>query len=130
MRRKMVRDAMDCAICGKLMVPDLTSQTFRCPGCGFLASTLPVQINDVASIDEEKRERALQPIRSVNFAQLLAECGDLLSPGTTLLDVGCAHGWFMAAAAGRGVACTGIEPDLEMARFAQAEGHDVLMGFF
>lgn len=121
---------MDCAVCGASMVPDLTSDTFRCRACGFFASVLPVRINAAERIDEDARERALKPIRLANFKQLLDECAAMLPRGTKLLDIGCAHGWFMEAAAVRSIVCRGIEPDREMGGRAAAAGHDVVDGYF
>jgi len=112
------------------MVSDLVPATFRCPACGFLASNLPVRINSVQRIDEDARDRALKGFRLSNFQQLLTECGDLLPSGARLLDIGCAHGWFMAAATARGITCVGIEPDLEMERRARSAGHNVIAGLF
>jgi SAM-dependent methyltransferase len=112
------------------MVADLAPATFRCPTCGFFASKLPVRINSVQRIDEDARERALKGVRLSNFDQLLTECVDLLPSGRSLLDIGCAHGWFMEAATARGMTCVGIEPDLEMARRARSAGHNVITGLF
>jgi SAM-dependent methyltransferase len=119
-----------CSVCNTAMVSDLVPATFRCPACGFLASKLPVRINAVQRIDEDARERALKGIRLSNFEQLLTECADLLPRGGRLLDVGCAHGWFMEAATARGITCVGIEPDLEMERRARSAGHNVIAGLF
>ncbi|WP_428533699.1 class I SAM-dependent methyltransferase [Rhodopila sp.] len=112
------------------MVPDLAPGTSHCQACGFFASELPIQINSVDRIDEDVRERALKPVRLANFQQLLAECADYLPRGTRLLDVGCAHGWFLEAAKTRGIECVGIEPDVDMERRARLAGHDVIAGFF
>ena len=112
------------------MVSDLVPATFRCPACGFFASKLPVRINTVQRIDEDARERALKGIRLSNFQQLLTECADLLPGGARLLDIGCAHGWFMEAATARGMTCVGIDPDLETERRARSAGHNVIAGFF
>jgi SAM-dependent methyltransferase len=112
------------------MIADLVPVTFRCPACGFFASKLPVRINSVQRIDEDARERALKAIRVSNFQQLLTECRDLLPSGGSLLDIGCAHGWFMEAATARGITCVGIEPDLEMERRARSVGHNVIAGTF
>jgi SAM-dependent methyltransferase len=121
---------MACAICGAAMVPDRTPETFHCPGCGFFASKLPVRINAVALIDEDARERALKPVRLANFQQLLAECADLLPKGATLLEVGCAHGWFMEVATAMGMICVGIEPDRDMQQRATSVGHNVIAELF
>jgi SAM-dependent methyltransferase len=112
------------------MVSDLVPATFRCPACGFFASKLPVRINAVRQIDEDARERALKGIRLSNFQQLLTECSDLLPIGGKLLDIGCAHGWFMEAATARGITCVGIEPDVEMEIRARSAGHNVIAGTF
>ena len=119
-----------CALCEAPMEPDVAPDTFHCTNCDYFVSKFPVRINEVERIDEAARERALKPIRLANFRQLLNECADLLPKGTTLLDVGCAHGWFMEAATSRGLTCYGIEPDLEMAQRARSTGHEVIAGFF
>jgi SAM-dependent methyltransferase len=119
-----------CSVCDNAMVSDLVPATFRCPACGFFASKLPVRINSVQRIDEDARERALKGIRLSNFQQMLTECADLLPSGARLLDIGCAHGWFMEAAKACGVTCVGIEPDLEMQRRARSAGHNVIAGLF
>ena len=107
---------MNCAVCGSEMLLDVTPGTFICSTCGFFSSNLPVRINADQRIDEELRARALKPMRLANFQQLLSDCAELLPPGARLLDVGCAHGWFMDAAAAHGMICLGIEPDREMRR--------------
>jgi SAM-dependent methyltransferase len=81
-------------------------------------------------IDETARERTLKPIRMANFKQILDDCGSLLPAGATILDVGCAHGWFLEAAKRWGYNAVGIEPDREMVEHAHAAGHDVIMGYF
>lgn len=121
---------LSCAVCAGPMRPDELDGTFRCPGCGFLASAFPVRINTADAIDETARERALKPIRLANFAQLLDACADLLPPGTRLLDVGCAHGWFVQAAAARGIDGVGLEPDRAMLGRAHAAGVPAREGFF
>jgi SAM-dependent methyltransferase len=89
-----------------------------------------VRINSTQRIDEDARERALRGIRLSNFQQLLTECADLLPSGARLLDIGCAHGWFMEAAKACGITCVGIEPDLEMQHRARSGGHNVIAGLF
>jgi 2-polyprenyl-3-methyl-5-hydroxy-6-metoxy-1,4-benzoquinol methylase len=121
---------LTCDVCGSRMVDDAIKDTFRCPGCGFFSSTLPITINDGIGIDEARREVALKSLRFANYDQLLGECADLLRAGSALLDVGCAHGWFLEAALSRGIHACGIEPDRRMADLARAAGHVVAGGFF
>jgi len=124
----LVRHEQLCAVCNNAMVSDLVPATFRCPACGFFASKLPVRINSVQRIDEDARERALKGVRLSNLQQLVTECADFLPGGGRLLDIGCAHGWFMEAAKACGITCVGIEPDLEMERRARSAGHNVDFG--
>ena len=93
-------------------------------------STFAAKINTNKRIDEAARARALRAIRLASFNRLLNDCASLIRPGGTILDVGCAHGWFFSAANNKGFVCTGIEPDEEMALHARREGHNVIVGFF
>jgi SAM-dependent methyltransferase len=112
------------------MQPDLIADTFRCTSCGFFKSELAVLINLVTRIDEEKRARALKSLRDAGFRQLLDACSDILPRGSTALDVGCAHGWFIEAARARGYLAVGIEPDVEIANRARAIGVELIIGLF
>jgi 2-polyprenyl-3-methyl-5-hydroxy-6-metoxy-1,4-benzoquinol methylase len=47
-----------------------------------------------------------------------------------VLDVGCAHGWFLHALSERGYKPIGIEPDRAMAAIAKSSGQLVHEGFF
>lgn len=123
---------MSCFLCDAPMRPDALDGTFRCPACGLLRSAFPVAINQAVDdrLDEVRRERALKALRVANFERLLDGCGAHLPAGASLLDVGCAHGWFLQAAAARGYRPTGLEPDHEVAARTQAEGTPVIEGFF
>lgn len=123
---------MECAICSARMRQSASGWRFDCPQCGFLASTLAPSIGvDTATIDERERERALVGIRHRSFAHLLDRL-DATGPlaQRRLLDVGCAHGWFLDLARERGYRAKGIEPDGAVANVARAKGHDVVTGFF
>jgi SAM-dependent methyltransferase len=121
---------MNCDICCNKVAPDVLPETFRCPACGFLKSTFPIQINEIGRIDEAAREHALKPIRTANFKQILDECAPLLPAAAKILDVGCAHGWFLEAAKARGYKALGIEPDKEIVQRAHAAGHEAIVGYF
>ncbi|NBJ11438.1 class I SAM-dependent methyltransferase [Microvirga arsenatis] len=120
---------MECSICSNQMEPDVLEQTFRCTRCGFFSSTLPVTINSGSRIDERVREQGLKPVRLANFKELLDACSDV-APKGTLLDVGCAHGWFIQAAEARGYKGVGIEPDSSMAALSRKAGIHVIEGYF
>lgn len=110
--------ALICCACGRQMRPHLSSWTFRCKDCRCWASTLDITINvhDGRQIDERSRERGLESIRRENNRRVLDALDSILPlREATLLDVGSAHGWFMAAAASRGAYVLGIEPDEQVA---------------
>lgn len=122
-----------CPVCGGAFAPGLRPWHERCPACGFERARLTVDIEggerpDI--IDEDFREDALKPLRLDGFRALL----DALErerplKGLAVLDVGCAHGWFLDAAKARGAATHGVEPEAAIiARMGDA--HDVRQGYF
>jgi SAM-dependent methyltransferase len=120
---------LKCVICGDVMQLAARSWLYIC-ACGYQASTLQPQF-DRTSLDEAHRETSLAPLRSKNFGTLL----DLLlttgaKPGMRLLDVGCAHGWFVKGAASRGLDAMGLEPDAALAASNAAAGLNVIHGLF
>ena len=125
---------MHCLICQSAMTGPHRGYWYECRQCGFLASSLTPAIGDDASheaIDETRRRQALDesPARQLRTRAGRAPAPSHLSP-TRLLDVGCAHGWFLQAAARRGYLTTGLEPDATIAAEARRDGHSVISGFF
>jgi 2-polyprenyl-3-methyl-5-hydroxy-6-metoxy-1,4-benzoquinol methylase len=107
---------------------------FACPTCGYLASNLTSHIGEEGGagvLDELERERALVDLRQKNFERILDRVEAIGGTGRqSLLEVGCAHGWFLDAAAGRGYDVHGIEPDATIGAIASGKGHDVKTGYF
>lgn len=104
----------------------------RCPGCRLWASALAGERLDRAPhVEEAQREAGLRTLRRGNFERILdalARHGRL--EGARLLEVGCAHGWFLECATSRGVAAVGLEPDAEVAAKALSAGFEVRPGYF
>ncbi|MDB5882119.1 MAG: methyltransferase domain protein [Ramlibacter sp.] len=108
---------------------------FACAACGLERSTLSPRINELDSIDERAREAALRPIRDHNFqvlvqwlnGRLRSRVGGAAKP--KLLDVGCAHGWFLKTAA-VDYDVLGLEPDARIAEAAQGRNLPVRKGYF
>jgi len=125
--------AVSCPCCGGGLRRGLLYWHYECSSCDYEASNLMPGINSAAlrgGVDESQREAALRAIRVANFSRLVRVIGALVpDPDTSLLDVGCAHGWFLEAAASR-FRVVGIEPDEEIAGFARRKGLPVRVGYF
>lgn len=128
-----------CEACGAPLRAGLAPWHRACTGCGLESSSLAPAIGDIGTatrIDEGAREQALHAIRDRNFDELVEWIrGALVADATSarkprLLDVGSAHGWFVAKASSAGFDALGIEPDEAIAHGAAARGIDVRTGYF
>ncbi|HTJ63307.1 MAG TPA: class I SAM-dependent methyltransferase [Alphaproteobacteria bacterium] len=127
-----------CPICGAAMRSQRLSWLYRCGACGFLKAALSRRIESEASravVNESRRERGLNGLRLANFERILDRLQQVRGPdrnarGRALLDVGCAHGWFLDAAAARGFDAIGLEPDSSIAATAASGGRKIRSGFF
>ncbi|WP_414493096.1 class I SAM-dependent methyltransferase [Stenotrophomonas maltophilia] len=126
----------NCPACGEPLRRGLQTWHLQCSSCTYEGSSLLVDIDvrgDREVLDEVLREEGLGALRQRNFRVL----GDELSarfPAVTgrrsrLLDVGCAHGWFLEATADH-FEVLGIEPDARVAEAAGERGQPVRRGFF
>lgn len=95
----------------------------RCEECGLLSSTLePGPGTGLVG---------LESLRKANIKTTLERIDRLLPlRGRTLLDVGCASGWFLQAARSRGAVVHGIEPEERHVVAARDAGLSVDHGFF
>ncbi|KWR90214.1 methyltransferase [Cupriavidus sp. IDO] len=127
------KHASSCPSCSNETKAGLLSWHRVCPVCGYEAGDFEPMINDEAahfSIDEEDREAGLREIRVQNFKEIL----DLIQQNEArnsgrLLDVGCAHGWFLEEAASR-YSVLGVEPDSQVFMRTAAKGLPVRKGYF
>ncbi len=124
-----------CDLCKTAMRQGRTAWHFICRQCGLEKTTLIPQINEIQTINETQRAQALQNLRTHNFATLLSwlgqQCANQRPAGQrpTLLEVGCAHGWFLQQAQAN-YAAQGIEADHAMAQQTRAKGMAVRSGLF
>ncbi len=123
-----------CPVCDAVLRQTRRPWLARCPSCGFLEAGLSVRAQDEAAraaIDESHRESGLRALRQRNFDRILDRL-DAVGNGRRgrLLDVGCAHGWFLEAARARGFDACGIEPDPAICALAQSKGLEVRTGYF
>ena len=95
----------------------------QCVSCGFLFSSLPAGAGTGVE--------GLKALRMKNYRAIL----DVILKhtelsGKTLLEVGCARGWFVQAAERHGAMVQGLEPEHRNAALAQLAGLPVREGFF
>lgn len=104
-----------CPVCSAALRPHIVSWVLKCPSCGFRQSTLAVDTQGITSgveaVDEATRHEGLDGLRKENFELILDLLARYAAPGSRLLEVGSAHGWFLRAALARGYEVFGIEPD-------------------
>jgi SAM-dependent methyltransferase len=135
-----------CPLCAaRELVPLLAipvSTLVRCGGCGLvffdplptpqhLGRYYSTQQGYLPSIEQNLRSFAAQrPLWQDKCNHLLAQLRrhDPLAPGTDLLDVGCAYGFFVELAGAAGLATHGLELSTETSAAARARGLDVRTG--
>ncbi len=131
-----IQVGQQCPACHLPLGTGLQDWHRACGRCTYEGSTLSVDIDvhgDREVVDEAIREEGLGHLRKQNFEALEAELAARVTAAgdgrPRLLDVGCAHGWFLEA--GRDdFDVTGIEPDSRVADMAVARGLPVRKGFF
>ncbi|WP_334180186.1 class I SAM-dependent methyltransferase [Pseudoxanthomonas sp.] len=126
----------ECPACGATLTPGVAPWHLKCTDCSYEGSSLEPRILDQKAgndLDEHAREDALRTLRIANFDLLAKRVALLLPAGSQgprrLLDVGCAHGWFLQRMSGE-YDVAGIEPDPLIADVARGRGFDVKSGFF
>lgn len=121
-----------CPVCsGKLSVGSQVWH-FICHGCDYEKGDLQPVINESSPhklVNETVRETGLRDIRVGNFKKLLGVISSFKPSGGKLIDVGCAHGWFLEAAKGK-FESLGVEPDEAVFKATSARGLPVRNGYF
>lgn len=121
-----------CPVCGSGLCGPTAGFRYDCPRCGYAGAQLrtAIAVEGEGALHEDQREAALAPLRQLNFETVLERIAACGAERGNLLEVGCAHGWFLDAARGRGYQVSGIEPDRVVAADAVRRGHAVAHGLF
>lgn len=109
----------------------LVNWHYVCPCCKYEKADLALNINSLNShevIDEDSRALGLASLRKINFRTLLTKIKSYKDSGR-LLDVGCAHGWFLDVA-DETFRVSGIEPDYMISNSKKLRGFDIKQGYF
>lgn len=126
-----------CPACGNVLVAGIRPWHLVCRCCGYEGSSLEPDIGANAGnhvIDEVAREHALSALRHRNFSRIATQISAMvprsrIGKRPRLLDVGCAHGWFMQACSSN-FDVVGIEPDSVVAEATQKRVGPIRQGFF
>jgi 2-polyprenyl-3-methyl-5-hydroxy-6-metoxy-1,4-benzoquinol methylase len=122
----------NCVVCNAPLRAGRQAWHWRCAECGYEKANLKAAINNQAhesTLDESARALALSSLRIENFKQLLTEIKALQPAGRKLLDVGCAHGWFLDEASPY-FDVLGIEPDHQVGAAAASVQRPIRLGYF
>jgi 2-polyprenyl-3-methyl-5-hydroxy-6-metoxy-1,4-benzoquinol methylase len=121
-----------CPVCKSVMTAGNEPWHFVCKRCHYEMATLLPTINKTdlhRPLDEFSRESGLRTVRNINFKTLLNRICTFTSNHHKLLDVGCAHGWFLELAKNR-FDVLGIEPDQTIFKQTLKLGLPIRMGYF
>lgn len=127
----MINATDTCISCGGELRTGLTSWHRICRNCNYEKGLLTTDINAPGEpiMDQQQRESGLYEVRKRNFEQLTSLLSTLKPEGGKLLDVGCAHGWFLSAAR-KHFDVLGVEPDRNIYEVCRSKELTVRNGFF
>ena len=120
-----------CSVCLSIMSAKFHNWHYSCPTCKYERAVFVPTINlpkAHQAIDEKARELALRNVRKHNFHFLLMRLLELKSQGS-LLDVGCAHGWFLELARVH-FKVLGLEPDRAIYDAHATNTFSMRLGYF
>jgi 2-polyprenyl-3-methyl-5-hydroxy-6-metoxy-1,4-benzoquinol methylase len=122
-----------CPACDSVLVNGLTEWHYHCVKCNYESSSLLPKINNYKNhlmIDEDARTSGLYKTRIKNFKKLILAIEILYSKKAKILDVGCAHGWFLEVVSENGFDALGIEPDQYVYQKYGASNKLMRLGYF
>lgn len=121
-----------CPVCQSVLTKGLKKWHFVCKICRYEKAEFEPLINSNDAhtlIDEAARENGLRSLRMKNFTSLLTHIRLIKNSGGRLLEVGCAHGWFLDLAK-KDFEVLGVEPDKAVFNAVSQRGLPVRFGYY
>lgn len=122
----------ECPVCQATLQARRSPGLLYCQQCQIWVSDFSTDVAQHSeAIIEENRAQGLKQLRLNNFNKILDHLqtyGPL--ENQRLCDVGCAYGWFLEAAAQRGIEAVGIEPEEAVALQGIKQGLTLKIGYF
>lgn len=123
-----------CPACHSQMTEKLAPWLLYCYKCRLWSSRLAndnSKLKQSTAIIEENRNLGLKSLRLQNFQRLLDALESYMTlDGATACDVGSSYGWFLEAAATRGIKVMGVEPEESVAIVGIDRGLNIRVGYF
>jgi len=133
------RHAETCLVCEAMLVPSHLAGLRKCAQCGFVSAAADLDPDALAALygedyfhgseyfDYVEERDSLRLNFRGRMATLEALAGGLA--GKSILEIGCAYGFFMEFAAERGMIARGFDISGDAVRYARAELHvDAVQG--
>lgn len=121
-----------CPVCQGVLTKGIKNWHFVCKICHYEKAEFEPLINSNDAhtlIDEVARETGLRSLRIKNFTSLLTKIRSIKNSRGRLLEVGCAHGWFLDLAK-KNFEVLGIEPDKVVFNAVSRRGLPVRLGYY
>lgn len=131
----MTNYSRQCPVCNNQLSGGYQTWHFICNACSYEQSDLKPTINTLEShklIKEDERAMGLRDLRVENFKKLLKtikQIKQIKPKEESLLDVGCAHGWFLEVV-GNDFNASGLEPDEKIFYETSRRGLPIRIGYF
>jgi 2-polyprenyl-3-methyl-5-hydroxy-6-metoxy-1,4-benzoquinol methylase len=103
----------------------------KCPNCQLWRAHLQGRFNESQEDLCHLRNFGFRDLRITNFKKILAILGEYtLTENRTIVDIGCANGWFVDEAQKLRMQSSGIEPEPAIAKIGINQGLPIRIGFF
>ena len=120
-----------CVNCHHSTVSAVEKWLEYCPQCHLWRANLQGRFNESQEGLCHLRNFGFRDLRIANFKKILSVLGELTQlENRTIIDIGCANGWFVDEAQKLKMQASGIEPEPTIAEIGINQGLPIRVGFF